>query len=92
MVGYLRIAAEIKHVGQERIYGSTGAHEGTFPGLGSLRMVVPLSVRRRGTTHMDPRLDRYGPLCWRFVYEQSFRREIKSGLTARASNRDTQGH
>ena len=68
IIGYLRIAAERKHVGQERIYESTWAHEGTFPGLDSLRMVVPLSVRRRGTTHMDSRLDLYCSLCWRFVY------------------------
>ena len=68
IIGYLQIASESKRVGQKRVYESTWAHQGTLPGLHSLRMVVPLSVRRRGTTHMDPRLDLYRSLCWRIVY------------------------
>ena len=68
IIGYLRIAREGKHVGQERVYESKWAHEGVFPGLDSLRMVVLLSVRRRGTTQMDPRLDLYCSLCGSFVH------------------------
>jgi protein-S-isoprenylcysteine O-methyltransferase Ste14 len=59
IIGYLRIAREGKHLGQERVYESKWAYEGVFPGLDSLRMVVLLSVRRRGTTQMDPGLDLY---------------------------------
>lgn len=92
IIRYLRIATEGKDVGQERVYESTWAHEDIFPKLDFLRMVVLLSVRRRGATHMDPRLDLYRSLCWRFVYVQSFCGEIESGLTGRAPNRDTQGH
>ena len=66
IIGYLRIASESKRV-VKSVYESTRAHQGSLPGFHCLCMVVPLSVRRRGTTHMDPRLDLYRSLYWRIV-------------------------
>jgi hypothetical protein len=77
------------------VYGPTWAGEAgedALLGVDSRRMVAPLSVRQRGTTHMAPRLDLYRSLSWRFVCMSNFCREIKSGITGRASNRDPQGH